>query len=157
MIHAIRSQGVNIFTTTITPLGKESVNMLISESMCLPPSLSTPLSSILHSKTAGNPLFLRSFLSDGMIRFNLTSRRWDYDTRKILMKEIPKETIQYLASRMAQLPLSYRLVLKLACCLGHQFDRATFNKAKVSIVQYITPTILCLCTHFESIIYNIMI
>ena len=38
----------------------------------------------------------------------------------------------YLASKMSELPKSYRLVLKLASCLGHQFDGATFNKAKVS-------------------------
>ncbi len=131
MVTAVKSQGISVFSIDLPPLGKESVNMLISESMCLPPSLSTLLSSILHRKTAGSPLFLRSFLSDGMIRFNLTTRRFDYNTRLILLKEIPQETVQYLASRMSRLPLSYRLVLKLASCLGYQFNRATFNKARV--------------------------
>lgn len=32
---------------------------------------------------------------------------------------------------MNQLPQSFLLVLKLASCLGHHFDRATFLKAKV--------------------------
>lgn len=104
-------------------------------SVCLPPTLTTHLSSILHRKTAGSPLFLRSFLSDGMIRFNLTTRRFDYDTRQILTKQIPPETVQYLASRMSQLPQSYRLVLKLASCLGFQFDAATFIKARVSSIS----------------------
>ena len=131
MLGTIKSQGVNVFSVDLATLEKESVNILISESMCLPPSLSAPLSSILHRKTAGNPLFLRSFLRDGMIRFNLTSRRFDYDTREILLKEIPKETVEYLATKMSELPQSYGLVLKVASCLGHRFDGAAFSKAKV--------------------------
>ena len=133
MIERVKSQeDVGVFKVNLAPLEKETVNMLISESMCLPPSLSQPLSAILHGKCAGSPLFLRSFLSDGMIRFNLTTRRWDYDIKKIVMKEIPGELVQYMASRMSQLPQSFRLVLKLASCLGHSFDAATFNRAKVS-------------------------
>ena len=132
MESAIKSQGVNVFSINLLPLEKESVNMFISESMCLPPSLSAYLSSVLHRKTAGSPLFLRSLLSDGMIRYNLTTRRYDYDTNKILMKEIPQEIVQYLASKMSLLPQSYRLVLKLASCLGFCFDGATFTKARVS-------------------------
>ena len=132
MISAVQSQGVGVFIINLAPLDKESVNMLISESMCLPPSLSQPLSTILHGKCAGSPLFLRSFLSDGMIRFNLTTRRWDYDIQQIVMKEIPGELVQYMASRMSQLPLSFRLVLKLASCLGHSFDAVTFMKANVN-------------------------
>ena len=82
--------------------------------MCLPPSLSQPLSAIIHSKTAGSPLFCLNFLSDGLIRFNLTTRRWDYDRKSILMKEIQLSVVQYMKSQKEKLPLSYRLVLKLA-------------------------------------------
>ena len=131
MITRAKSHDVNMFLVNLSPLDKESVNMLISESMCLPPSLSQPLSTILNGKCAGSPLFLRLFLSDGMIRFNLTTHTWDYDIRKIAMKEIPVELVQYLTSRMSQLPHSFRLVLKLASCLGDSFDAETFNKAKV--------------------------
>lgn len=112
-------------------LGKEAVNTLISEAMCLPPSLSQPLSTIIHSKTAGSPLFCVNFLTDGLIRFNLTTRRWDYDIKSILTKEIPLSVVQYMKSQMVKLPLSFRLVLKLASCLGNHFDYATFLKAKV--------------------------
>ena len=129
----VRSQDVNVIIVNLAPLDKESVkvNMLISESMRLPPSLSLPLSTILNGKCASSPLFLRSFLSDGMIRFNLTTHTWDYDIRKIAMKEIPVELVHYLTSQMSLLACSHRLVLKLVSCLGDSFDAATFNKAKV--------------------------
>ena len=134
MVERIKSRdGASVFEVKLAPLEKESVNMLISESMYIPPSLSQPLSKIFHRKCAGSPLFLRTFLTDGMIRFNLTTRRWDYDTEKIVTKEIPGELVSYMTSRMSQLPASFRLVLKLAACLGHSFDSATFNKAKVSL------------------------
>eukprot|EP00571_Detonula_confervacea_P007895 CAMPEP_0172331684 /NCGR_PEP_ID=MMETSP1058-20130122/62053_1 /TAXON_ID=83371 /ORGANISM="Detonula confervacea, Strain CCMP 353" /LENGTH=1323 /DNA_ID=CAMNT_0013048953 /DNA_START=104 /DNA_END=4075 /DNA_ORIENTATION=+ len=122
---------IQVFTINLGPLGKEAVNALVSESMCLPPSLSQPLSAIVHTKTAGSPLFCLNFLSDGMVRFNLSTRRWEYDIKDMLMKEIPPSVVQYIVSQMTKLPRSYRLALKLASCLGHHFDHVTFLKAKV--------------------------
>ena len=122
---------VSLIFLSVGSFEKESVSTLISESMCLPPSLSQPLSAIIHSKTAGSPLFCVHFLNDGLIRFNLNTRRWEYHIRSILMKEIPLSVVQYMKSQLAKMPLSYRLVLKLASCLGDHFDYATFLKAKV--------------------------
>jgi len=122
---------LNVFTINLGPLEKETVNTLVSEAMCLPPSLSQPLAAIVHTKTAGSPLFCVSFLSDGMIRFNLNTRCWEYDIKRILMKEIPLSVVQYMKDQMTKLPLSYCLVLKLSSCLGRHFDLVTFLKAKV--------------------------
>jgi predicted ATPase len=40
--------------------------------------------------------------------------------------------VQYMTSQMEKLPQSYRLVLKLAACLGHSFEYEIFKKAKVT-------------------------
>eukprot|EP00578_Thalassiosira_sp_NH16_P000534 CAMPEP_0181134560 /NCGR_PEP_ID=MMETSP1071-20121207/32153_1 /TAXON_ID=35127 /ORGANISM="Thalassiosira sp., Strain NH16" /LENGTH=60 /DNA_ID=CAMNT_0023221087 /DNA_START=1 /DNA_END=179 /DNA_ORIENTATION=+ len=53
MIASVKSRGVDVFTITLGPLDKESTNALVSESMCMPPNLSKPLSSVVGGKTAG--------------------------------------------------------------------------------------------------------
>lgn len=131
IIDDIKKQGVHLFTIHLGPFEKETVNRLVSESMCLPPSLSMPLSTIVHAKTGGSPLFCVNFLRDGMVRFNLHTRRWEYDIKSILMKETPPSVVQYMKGQMAKLPQSYCLVLKLAACLGDHFDQDTFLKAKI--------------------------
>ena len=58
-LNVTRTQGINLQTIGLGPIEKESVNALISEALCLPPSLSRPLSSLLRSKTGGKtPNFL---------------------------------------------------------------------------------------------------
>jgi len=131
LLSDVKSLGVNVFAIKLGPFERETVNELVSESMHLPPNLSQPLSAIVHTKAAGNPIFCVNFLSDGMIRFNLTTRRWEYDIESLLMKEVPLSVVQYMKSQMTKLPSSYGLVLKLAACLGHTFDYDTFQKAKV--------------------------
>ena len=62
-LDAIRVQGVGVQTIGLGPIEKQSVVTLVSEALCLPPSLSRPLSSLLHSKTGGrpsNPLIFRT-------------------------------------------------------------------------------------------------
>ncbi|KAL7531691.1 hypothetical protein ACHAXR_008840 [Thalassiosira sp. AJA248-18] len=135
MLDTVRSQGVKMFTINLTPFEIESTNALISESMSLPPSLSQPLASLVHRKTAGSPNYVVNFLwslnREGIIRFNLATRRWEYRIEAIRRKEVPKEIVEYMMMQMTSLPPSYRLVLKLASCLGHSFDHSTFIKARI--------------------------
>ncbi|KAL7554265.1 hypothetical protein ACHAWF_017700, partial [Thalassiosira exigua] len=132
MVSEVASSGVNVFRINLGTFEKESVNMLISENLCMPPSLTTPLSAVIHTKTAGSPLFCANFLNDhDLIRFNLTSRTWEYDIQSILMTDIPTSVIEHMKSQMSKLPPSYILVLKLGSCLGDHFDHRMFAKAKV--------------------------
>lgn len=117
--------------TIAAPLGRDSINTMISETFCIPPSLTAELSSIVFHKTAGAPIyvlnFLQSLCEEGLIRFSLTARRWEYHIKGIRMKELPNGVVQYMRSQMLQLPESDRLVLKVAACLGHRFDYNTFQ------------------------------
>ena len=130
-INEIKAQNIRVFECDLGPFDNETVNALVSESLCLPSTLSKPLSTILHSKTQGNPLLCVNYLGEGSIRLNLNERRWEYNIKEILAKEIPESVVQYLRIQMAMLPETYCLALKLASCLGTNFDLNTFSKAKV--------------------------
>ena len=134
--------------TCIGPLDKESTNALVSESMCMPPNLSKPLSSVVGGKTAGCPNylvnFLRSLEREGLIRFSLATRRWEYSLARIMRTDIPNEIVEYMTMQMSKLPQSYQLALKLASCLGHSFNYETFRRAKIKQgydLEMILPTV----------------
>ncbi|KAL7537767.1 hypothetical protein ACHAXR_008044 [Thalassiosira sp. AJA248-18] len=135
MFNGIKNH-TSVMEINLGPLEKESVNNIISETFCFPPSLAEQLALVVFNKTAGAPMyvvnFLQSLCEEGLIRFNLTDRRWEYQIKGILLKELPEGVVQYLTSQMEKLPQSYRLVLKVAACLGHSFDYAIFQKAKVT-------------------------
>ncbi|KAL7541825.1 hypothetical protein ACHAXR_011258 [Thalassiosira sp. AJA248-18] len=149
MLSVVKSHRVDVFPITLGPLDKEATNALISECMCLPPKLSRPLSTVVTSKTAGCPNYLvnvlRSLNQDGLIRFSLTTRRWEYQIESIKQREIPEEIVEYLTMQMSKLPQSYCLVLKLASCLGRSFDYDTFQKAEIKQGYGLETTLQLVC------------
>ena len=64
----------------IGPMEKDCINTLLSETLCLPPRLCHPLSTLVHNKTGGIALwvldFLKSLNEEGLLWFNFSSRRW---------------------------------------------------------------------------------
>jgi len=151
MLNGIKSQDISVSVITLARLEQESVNMMISEKLCLPLSLCKILSLIVHNKTAGAALFLVNFLQslgeEGVIRFNLSKRRNEYDIGHIRRKEVPAGAVLYMKSQMSKLLSGYSLALKVASCLGHEFDYVTMKRAKVMdacSLEYFLPTLTSL-------------
>ena len=89
-----------VFCYGIGPFEHELTNTLISETMCLPPSLGQSLSSLIHKKCAGSPNYIVDLLwslnEEAIIWFSLTTRRWEYRLDSIIDKEVPKEIVEYM-------------------------------------------------------------
>ncbi|KAL3800854.1 hypothetical protein HJC23_001691 [Cyclotella cryptica] len=123
VVDSIHDRSVSLMSIKIGPIEKESVNALVAELLCLPPRLSQPLSTVVHSKTGGVVLFVLKFLKslnvEGLLWFSLTSRRWEFDTSKIRRKEISTDVVTYMTNRMTRLPNEIQSGLKFAACLGN--------------------------------------
>ena len=80
LLYGMQEQGVSLISIRVGPIEKESVNALISETLCLPPKLCQSLSTMIHNKTGGVALFVMNFLKslneEGLLWFNMSSRRW---------------------------------------------------------------------------------
>lgn len=102
----------------------------------MPPSLSRPLSFLIHSKTGGVALFivdwLKSLHEKGLVRFSVNSCRWEFDHYKISHEKIPGDIVEHLGERIKRLPESVQAGLEIAACLGTSFDIETFTKAQTS-------------------------
>ena len=123
---------MSLMSMRLGPIEKADVNRMLSEVMCLPPRLTQQLSTIIYNKTGGIALFVCRFLmslnQEGLLWFNLNTRRWEYDPRGIEAKEISGDVVAHMAERMTRLPHAMQSGLKLAACLGSTFDAATLEK-----------------------------
>jgi predicted ATPase len=101
----------------------EDVNRLVSDALHLSPRITRPLSSILHRKTGGNPLFLRQLMyslnNQNHIRVQLNPvPRWVWDLNKIVDMKISDDVVALLLKDMQRLPTDLRLGLEVASCFG---------------------------------------
>ena len=123
----MQSTGVRLVSLKVSSIEKESVNSLISETLCIPPSSCQSLSALVHSKTGGSILFCTNFLKslheEGMIRFSMSSRGWEYSLNEIRQRKLHVDVAKHLSERMARLPNNVQSLLKISACLGKYSHR----------------------------------
>ena len=82
------------------PIEKECVNTLLSEALCLPPSLTRSLSTVVHSKTGGIIMFVLRFVAslndEGDLWYSMSNRRWMYQIEDISVKEIHGDVVSHM-------------------------------------------------------------
>lgn len=132
LLHGMQELGVSLMSIKVGQLEMDCINALLSETLCLPPRICKPLATLIHNKTGGIALwvldFLRSLNEEGLLWFNFSSRRWEYDARGIEEKEISEDVVEHMSERMTRLPHGMQSGLKLAACLGSKFDLACLTK-----------------------------
>ncbi len=109
-------------------LSPEDVNKLVSSSLCTSPRLTRSLSTVLHSKSIGNPFFLRQTIEllskEGYFHFSLGERKWKWDLDEILDLRLDENVVSLLTRQMSKLPDDLQLGLKAASCIGNFIPHA---------------------------------
>ena len=125
-LDTVQTQGVRRVSLKLSCIEKESVASLVSEILCIPPSLCRTLSTVIHNKTGGLILFciqmLKSLVEEDMIKFNLNTRTWQYNVNDIRQKKVPSDLVRHLSARMTRLPNNVQSLLKIAAYLGFEFE-----------------------------------
>ena len=110
----------------LAPLDRQSLNHLIADTLSCPPELAMPLTAQVFQKTQGNPFFSHQFLqslhADGLIFFNCG---WQCDLGQIKQRSLRSDVVEFMATVLQKLPDSTQNVLKLAACIGNEFDLTT--------------------------------
>ncbi len=123
---------------SLEPLKPNAVNRLISDTLHSSQRETEPLTELVLSKTKGNPFFidklLNTFYSRGYFTFRSERGQWDYDLERMKTVEITDNVVELLVSSLESLPEGTLTVLKLAACIGNQFDLSML--AKVSKKSY---------------------
>ncbi|MGI0486770.1 trifunctional serine/threonine-protein kinase/ATP-binding protein/sensor histidine kinase [Pantanalinema rosaneae CENA516] len=118
-------------TMTLAPLAFEDTNHLIADALNCSRELAQPLTEFVDRKTQGNPFFTTQFLKalheDGYIRFNHDLGYWECDIAQVNVLSLTDDVVEFMALQLQKLPSATQRVLKLAACIGNQFDLATLS------------------------------
>jgi PAS domain S-box-containing protein len=129
MLNTMQRAAVPVFRLSLTPLDVPGVTRLVRDTLRCNTEQARPLAELLVAKTGGNPFFLNEFLKslyiEGLIGFDHTSGTWQWDLRHIETRDMTDNVVELMANRVQQLAPATQMVLKLAACIGNQFDLET--------------------------------
>jgi predicted ATPase/signal transduction histidine kinase len=125
-LQEIEKAGATLNTITLAPLNQGDLNHLIADTLHCPEILAVTLTQMVFAKTKGNPFFcvqfLKSLHDDGLIVLNFDLGYWQYDISKIKELALTDDVVEFIALQIEKLPIYTQKVLKLAACIGNQFD-----------------------------------
>ncbi|MEG3973638.1 AAA family ATPase [Microcoleus sp. herbarium8] len=121
--------GATVNTITLQPLSSESLNYLVADTLNCAPHLAVPLTNLVAQKTQGNPFFATQFLKalhqDALIEFNWKAGHWQCDIVRVREAALTEDVVEFMALQLQKLPPATQDILKLAACVGNQFDLST--------------------------------
>jgi predicted ATPase/signal transduction histidine kinase len=138
-VEEIKKANAIVNTITLAPLAFEDTNHLVADTLNCSRELAKPLTELIDRKTQGNPFFTTQFLKalhdDGHIRFDRDRRYWECNIAQVNALVLTDDVVEFMAVQLQKLSPETQQVLKLAACVGNQFDLNT-----LAIVSEQSPT-----------------
>ncbi|MGB3638249.1 MAG: AAA family ATPase [Rivularia sp. (in: cyanobacteria)] len=123
-----KSQGL-INTIILAPLTEDILNHLVADTLNCSLSISQPLTELIYQKTQGNPFFstqfLKSLYEDNLIKFDFNISSWICNISQLKALALTDDVVAFMALKLQKLTQETHNLLKLAACIGNQFDLAT--------------------------------
>ncbi|MBN2441347.1 MAG: AAA family ATPase [Spirochaetales bacterium] len=115
----------------LKPLNRFFINQLISDTFRCHPDKTKSLTDLVFQKTEGNPFFtnqlLNSLYNRGVFKFLIDKGRWEWDLKKVSEVDVSDNVVDLLVQRLELLPSKTVMFLKLAACIGNNFDLKTLS------------------------------
>ncbi len=128
-VDEIVKTGSVVNTITLQPLSLVDMNQLVADTLNCELSLAQPLTELVYQKTKGNPFFatqfIKSLYEDGKITFDEKARYWQCDIAQVKTLALTDDVVEFMALQLQKLPTETQDILKLAACIGAQFDLHT--------------------------------
>ncbi|MEO1146610.1 MAG: EAL domain-containing protein [Cyanobacteria bacterium J06638_22] len=145
----LQTCGKAVDILVLEPLNFLDINQLVVETLQCSIERSHPLAELINHKTQGNPFFitrlLRTLHEDGFIYFDRWQGAWHYDMSQLNAPYITDDVVEFIAQQLQQLPPQTQRALKLAACLGSQFDLAVLSliseQSETTIAKALWPAL----------------
>jgi len=125
-LEQIQQVGIRVNKMTLGTLDIEDVNQLIADTLNCSIKESKPLAELILNQTNGNPFFLlqllQSLYQENLLSFNSSTSRWQWDLEQIKAVGITDNVVELMLSKIEKLDEETQNVLRLAACIGNQFD-----------------------------------
>eukprot|EP00804_Cyclotella_cryptica_P015019 CCRYP_000618-RB/>CCRYP_000618-RB protein AED:0.01 eAED:0.01 QI:822/1/1/1/0/0.5/2/1351/774 len=142
MIENVRQFRTKITIVKIYCMERDSLNLMMSDMLCLPPRVVRSLSDTIYTKTKGNPLFfsqlMLSLSRDGLLRLSLSRQRWVWDEEQIQCMKLPDDVANCFANGISKLPLE----VQSALCTLSMFGASTRYKNIEAMESYLHSKIV---------------
>ncbi|HWX17497.1 MAG TPA: AAA family ATPase [Chthoniobacterales bacterium] len=124
---AIRQGGGAVHEITLAPLAYEDLRQLVADALHCDRDRASPLTELVHEKTAGNPFFAIHFITaladEGLFIFDYGAGRWSWDLTRIRAKGYTDNVVELMVAKLNRLPVETQKALQQLACLGNS---ATF-------------------------------
>ncbi|MDB9515331.1 AAA family ATPase [Kamptonema animale CS-326] len=140
-VDEIVKTGGTVNVITLPQLSEADINQLVADTLNCELSLAEPLTKLVDQKTQGNPFFATQFLkglhNDKLINFNPAQSStpfsspfgvqggWQCDIAQVRALAITDDVVEFMALQLQKLPTETQDVIKLAACIGAEFDLNT--------------------------------
>lgn len=124
-------ENLDFYKIDLWPLKSDDVQHLLADSLNIDFECVYELSYLIWQKTHGNPFFINEFLKklyqDNLLYFNHDNIQWHWDIGLIKDLMVTDNVVDLLVHKISKLPTATQRTLKLAACIGHQFDLQTLT------------------------------
>jgi predicted ATPase/serine phosphatase RsbU (regulator of sigma subunit) len=130
-VEDMQKAGATVHSITLLNLSHSDILTLIADSLKCEPADMVPLTNLVYDKTQGNAFFTHEFLKSlyeqALLVFDLKTQRWQWDTAEIIALDMTDNVLELMAGKIGNLPTPTQATLKLAACIGNQFDLKTLS------------------------------
>ncbi len=127
----MRREGITVNHISLSPLALPHVVQLMADTLHCTPGQARPLAELVLAKTEGNPFFINEFLkslyAQDLVTFDFQRGRWQWELEQIQARGITDNVAALMAHKVQKLGEQTQQVLKLAACIGNQFDLQTLS------------------------------
>ncbi len=125
LIGKVKREWPQVEQLALSGLSLQQSSELLAKALDAETAEVAQLAGLIHSKTDGNPFFMRQLLetlvNEGALRFDPSSGRWHWKADRIKALDISDNVIQLMLRKIARLPGEVRCVLQAAACIGNTF------------------------------------
>jgi len=152
-LEKIEKAGCTINNIVLQHLNISHVSELVGDTLsevAISDNRISKLAELLYNKTQGNPFFLtqlfKTLASENFLIFNFALNQWQWSIDKIQSLGITDlKVVELVAMNIRKLPENTQQILKLAACIGNQFNLDTLSivneKSSTDTTEYLWPAL----------------
>lgn len=145
MLERLGQNGIGVKNILLQSLDLPTLNQLVADTLVSTPETCTPLAEVIYQKTNGNPFFTRqcllSLYESNAIYFDPPHQLWSFDLDKVRQAQISDNVVELMVGLINRLPEDVSNILKLAACIGNQFNLQTLGLVMEQAVDEISERI----------------
>jgi PAS domain S-box-containing protein len=127
----LRSQAVPVTELPVKNITAKDVREFVADTLKPATEDVARLATFIHTKTQGNPFFVRSFLEFlyevQLIGFDTVRNCWQWSMDKIGGANLPDDVVGLFVLKLRRMDHDSQNLFSLAACLGNRFDLETLS------------------------------